>query len=559
MKDNYQFASAAIIRAGLCILAVIFLLGKTTKTFGQCGANANGPYSMCANTVTIQLTGYSQGTNPVFQWSTNGDGTFNDVTVYNPYYTPGTNDIAYGSVQITLTISCDDGPSASDDATITIITLPNVYTMTPSSGTYCNSNGNIDIGLVNSDNGVNYYLYNLTLNYQANSANGNGSNIDFGNPYNAGVYDAIAQDQTSGCTSVMNGSITINASPINPNVEGIHQTLCPNQPVELFASASGNMAQFNGSGQYFSVYDNPVIDFGTSDFTVEAWINLNGSQNDYTGIVSKGDNGSPMTGYQLTIIGNNLSAQLGDGTNTFSLTGITSLNDGNWHYVALIVNHTTDNANLYVDGSGTPDATTSITGIGSITNTDEEYIGADQSLSNFLNGNMDEVRIWDVARDAYISSAWNTQVLTNAMGLVSYYKLDDCCNNGASDATINNLYANNINNSIDFTQSTAPILYDNTCSYSWSTNATTSSIYVSQPNCYNVIISNGIGCTTQSNNCVNGYNLPFSINPTADSLCVGEQVSFGINGNTNDVIGGTWDFGDGSPTVSFQNNNKENA
>ena len=39
------------------------------------------------------------------QWTTSGDGTFNDATIYMPIYTPGAQDIDNGSATLTLTIN----------------------------------------------------------------------------------------------------------------------------------------------------------------------------------------------------------------------------------------------------------------------------------------------------------------------------------------------------------------------------------------------------------------------------------------------------------------------
>jgi len=54
-------------------------------------------------------------------WTTAGDGTFDNATVINPVYTPGTNDITAGQVILTLTAAgvapCGD---VSDDVTLTI-------------------------------------------------------------------------------------------------------------------------------------------------------------------------------------------------------------------------------------------------------------------------------------------------------------------------------------------------------------------------------------------------------------------------------------------------------
>ena len=52
-------------------------------------------------------------------WTSAGDGTFNDATIATPIYTPGANDIANGSVILTITINGGD-ETITDDMTLNI-------------------------------------------------------------------------------------------------------------------------------------------------------------------------------------------------------------------------------------------------------------------------------------------------------------------------------------------------------------------------------------------------------------------------------------------------------
>lgn len=56
-------------------------------------------------------------------WSSAGDGMFNDATILEPVYTPGAQDIANGSVTLTLTAH-KDSETLSDDMTITFVEEP---------------------------------------------------------------------------------------------------------------------------------------------------------------------------------------------------------------------------------------------------------------------------------------------------------------------------------------------------------------------------------------------------------------------------------------------------
>ena len=57
-------------------------------------------------------------------WSTSGDGLFNNPSILNPVYTPGTSDITAGSAVLTLTATDNSGNSDSDDLVLTIDPLP---------------------------------------------------------------------------------------------------------------------------------------------------------------------------------------------------------------------------------------------------------------------------------------------------------------------------------------------------------------------------------------------------------------------------------------------------
>ncbi len=63
-----------------------------------------------------QIVGYAANYDNL-QWTTAGDGTFNDATSYTPIYTPGANDIENGSVVLTITIN-GNGETITDDMTV---------------------------------------------------------------------------------------------------------------------------------------------------------------------------------------------------------------------------------------------------------------------------------------------------------------------------------------------------------------------------------------------------------------------------------------------------------
>ena len=64
----------------------------------------------------VQINGYAANYTSL-EWTTAGDGSFSDATIMNPVYTPGTQDIANGSVVLTITAH-KDSQTMSDDATL---------------------------------------------------------------------------------------------------------------------------------------------------------------------------------------------------------------------------------------------------------------------------------------------------------------------------------------------------------------------------------------------------------------------------------------------------------
>lgn len=85
-------------------------------------SNAGPNAEICANE-THQCEG-NAAFYETLEWTTSGDGAFSDVTILDPVYTPGANDIQNGSVLLTLTAFDGNGNENSDDLTLTLNALP---------------------------------------------------------------------------------------------------------------------------------------------------------------------------------------------------------------------------------------------------------------------------------------------------------------------------------------------------------------------------------------------------------------------------------------------------
>ena len=93
---------------------------------------AGNDVTTCADS-PVQIVGYAIHYDNL-QWTTSGDGTFDDATIPMPIYTPGAQDIANGQATLTLTIN-GGGETITDEMTVNII--QSVSVTTPDGATMC--------------------------------------------------------------------------------------------------------------------------------------------------------------------------------------------------------------------------------------------------------------------------------------------------------------------------------------------------------------------------------------------------------------------------------------
>jgi hypothetical protein len=97
-------------------------------------------------------------------------------------------------------------------ATITVNPLPAVFDVT-GGGSFCDGSAGANIGLSNSETGVNYQLMSGTANVGSVVA-GTGQAISFGLQASVGTYTVVAVSAAGGCTSNMNGNAVLTTSPL---------------------------------------------------------------------------------------------------------------------------------------------------------------------------------------------------------------------------------------------------------------------------------------------------------------------------------------------------------
>ncbi|MCL5029514.1 MAG: T9SS type A sorting domain-containing protein, partial [Bacteroidetes bacterium] len=164
-----------------------------------------------------------------------------------------------------------------------------------------------------------------------------------------------------------------------------------NGPLQVAGKVLGAL-QFDGVDDYVEVADHPELNFGTGDFSFDAWIKT--SENiGVKQLVSK----RSSTGYGVFLNSGNLSLTLSaPSIAAMSWSPSVFVADGNWHHIAVTVSRTNKQGIVfYLDGVATPygDPTPYQ---GSLTNSASLLIGAQQLPHPSFNfkGILDEIELF---------------------------------------------------------------------------------------------------------------------------------------------------------------------
>lgn len=175
---------------------------------------------------------------------------------------------------------------------------------------------------------------------------------------------------------------------------------------------------------FLNAPSNSVYNFGTSDFSLQAWVKTKGSG---TVISRKSTQGGPGNGGFLVVIKNDSSIKFAtdNGFGFYEINSVFSgINDGNWHFLTAV--RRSNALELYVDGkliTSNPRSNTSPPidvnnnlplMIGNVAQIQEPF--------RQFTGSLDEVRIWNRALSAAeILANMNKPLIGNETGLIGYY------------------------------------------------------------------------------------------------------------------------------------------
>ncbi len=190
---------------------------------------------------------------------------------------------------------------------------------------------------------------------------------------------------------------------------------------------------FNGIGACVEVPDgtNLLAFPGTDEFTIEAWVNpsiLGATQT----VVSK-FNQPAQREYFLALNGSGQVVFHRQGSDFVSGAAVST-----GQYTHLAATYDGTRRRIYINGQLDP---ASDAGSGAGTNRNAPFvIGArywSNSLADFFQGTIDDVRVWQVARSqVQIAEGMNRRLSGYELGLLAYYRFDEAQGGFATDSTV---------------------------------------------------------------------------------------------------------------------------
>jgi hypothetical protein len=175
-------------------------------------------------------------------------------------------------------------------------------------------------------------------------------------------------------------------------------------------SANGTYLTFNGSSSQVSVPDSSILEPGSSNFTIEAWVRIHSFGSTMV-IAGKFDNGglAADVSYSLRVNASGvLRCEVGDGTGSLD-SPLYQATTNTWYQVVGVIDNTNNQLKLYINGvsQGTP-TTMSYTSI--LNSANNLYLGSynNGEYSQYLDGDLGVVRVYQRAlTDAEVLANYN--------------------------------------------------------------------------------------------------------------------------------------------------------
>lgn len=201
----------------------------------------------------------------------------------------------------------------------------------------------------------------------------------------------------------------------------------------LFAN---NCLDFDGSNDYVTadgVCDD-IDNVTSSTFTIECWFQYDVAENTMIWAINENSTTDNVLVFGISS-DNHIKMYHYDGGNTSYFTGSTTLTSGTWYHAAMTIGSGSINVFLngqseYSDSKSVAVASNDLFSLG------QEWDNA--SASDFFDGKIDEVRVWnDVRTQTEIQTYMNMELKGNEGGLVAYYQMSDGSDTSLTDNSSN--------------------------------------------------------------------------------------------------------------------------
>jgi hypothetical protein len=170
-------------------------------------------------------------------------------------------------------------------------------------------------------------------------------------------------------------------------------------PTPVAGKVAGAL-DFNGVTDYVEVPDNAFLDFGTGDFSIDAWVTTSDACGTYAIVDKRSGPMMTMTGYVLFIYNGNLAFQWGFGAGNSTYLSSLLVADANWRHVAVTADRD-DPCGLKLYVNGVSQAFNPTAQQGNLNNDGNLLIASDRYYnSHRFNGSIDEVELFNRALTA---------------------------------------------------------------------------------------------------------------------------------------------------------------
>lgn len=220
---------------------------------------------------------------------------------------------------------------------------------------------------------------------------------------------------------------------------------CESARVEIMVTVIANATHLNFDGVNDFVVSTNAITNNTENQTYQAWFRIPSIPANNDRILQRGNDGTGGWSLQIDVnAAGRLSAGISATPDTF-ITGTTVLTPNTW-YQATFVFENNNSLRLYLNGNLEASI---VIGNRTLRNSDNRLrIGTGNLASEYFNGDIDEVRVWNKVLNATdILNTMNCELQASETGLVAYYKFNQG-NDSVNNSTVTSLLdsSSNANN-----------------------------------------------------------------------------------------------------------------